>query len=165
MADYHTKKAWFFYANWFEQFDDLSDEDTGKLVKAIGVFARTGKSPKLTGEISGMFKMIKSQIEADGKSWEKSCEKRSAAGKAGMQSRWNNNDNKNNKCYQNISSDNNDNKNNSKVRKSKEKRSNEKLTSLLPSSGNSAASDTGGEFLGVINIPEDPAYALLREED
>lgn len=163
MADYHTKKAWYFYANWFELFDDLSDEDVGKLVRAIGAFARKGITPKLTGELKGIFRVIKSQIETDGKAWEKSCEKRAESGRKGLESRWgkNSNDSKNSNCYH----DSNDSKNSREDKKGKDKRSNEKLTSLLPSSGNSAASDTGGEFLGVINIPEDPAYALLREED
>ena len=137
MADYHSKKAWYFYSNWFELFDDLSDEDVGKLVRAIGVFARTGNTPKLTGELKGIFRVIKSQIETDGKAWEKSCEKRAEAGRKGMSSRWNsdNKNNKNNNSYH----DYNNNKNNredktSKEKEGEEKKSNEKLTSLLSSS-------------------------------
>lgn len=96
-----------------EIFDMLTDEEAGKLIKAIYHYVDTREVIKLDDKLQIAMITIKQSIDKNFKKWEETKEKRSNAGKKGMDSRWGNDEQKN------ITNDNNvinvitnDNKNN-----------------------------------------------------
>lgn len=76
MADYHKDNASFMlYKNWRALFDSCTDEEAGRLIKALFGFACDGEVPELDRMLSGIFMMMTQQMKADGEKWEKKCEK------------------------------------------------------------------------------------------
>lgn len=76
MADYHKDNASFMlYKNWRALFDSCTDEEAGRLIKALFCFACDGEVPELDRMLSGIFMMMTQQMKADGEKWEKKCEK------------------------------------------------------------------------------------------
>lgn len=103
------KNSFLIYLDYEEQFNLLTDEQVGQLMRAIIKYEKTGE---ITGEITdldGMTKMafsfIKTQLDRDREKWQEEKKKRSEAGKRGMAKRWGN-DNKDNDV---ITDDNKDN--------------------------------------------------------
>ena len=81
--NYHTdNKSFIIYKEWEECVDELSDEDAGKLFKALFDFASRGEELKLKDCAKFTFMFMKSALERDGKKWEKVCKARSDAAKA-----------------------------------------------------------------------------------
>ncbi len=81
--NYHTdNKSFIIYKEWEECVDELSDEDAGKLFKALFDFAARGEECKLKGCAKFTCMFMKSALERDGKKWEKVCKARSDAAKA-----------------------------------------------------------------------------------
>ena len=81
--NYHTdNKSFIIYKEWEECVDELSDEDAGKLFKALFDFASRGEELKLKDCVKFTFMFMKSALERDGKKWEKVCKARSDAAKA-----------------------------------------------------------------------------------
>ena len=73
-----------------EPVQALSDEDAGKLLKAILDY-QTGEEVKLDGLLKVVFLQVKQQIDYNNEKYESITHKRSEAGKKGMASRWGNN--------------------------------------------------------------------------
>ena len=90
------KNSFILYTDQKEVFDTLSNEDAGKLIKAIFNYTTTGEDG-LDGILKAVFTQFRIFIDKDNLKWQEEREKRSLAGKKGMQTRW----------KQNISSDNN----------------------------------------------------------
>jgi len=102
------------YTSIKEPVDALTDEQAGKLFKAILAY-QTDDDVVLDGLLNVVFLQVKQQIDYNNDKFDETAKKRSEAGKKGMQSRWN----KNNDDNTVITNDNNvisaitpDNKNN-----------------------------------------------------
>jgi len=102
------------YTSIKEPVDALTDEQAGKLFKAILAY-QTDNDVVLDGLLNVVFLQVKQQIDYNNDKFDETARKRSEAGKKGMESRWNKNNNDNNV----ITNDNNvkdvitsDNKNN-----------------------------------------------------
>ena len=86
-----NKKSIILYSEWLETFDNLTDDEAGKLIKHIFRYVND-KNPEAPDRITEMlFIPIKQTLKRDLKKWEDEREKRSKAGKKGMKSRWKNN--------------------------------------------------------------------------
>jgi len=72
-----------------ELFDDLSDENAGKLIKNIFEYVVTGESLGIDNQIKIPFMVITSELDKDIFKEKELQLKRSKAGKTGMQKRWN----------------------------------------------------------------------------
>ena len=100
------KNSFLIYLDYQEQFELLTDEQAGQLIKAIIKYEKIGEITKLEGMTKMAFSFIKQQLDRDSEKWKEEKQKRSEAGKRGMAKRWENN-NKNN----NVITDNNKNNN------------------------------------------------------
>lgn len=106
-----NKVSFLMYLDYEEQFNLMSDEELGKLMRAIMEYEKTNVIPKLEGIVKMAFSFIKQQLDRDNEKWQEEKKKRSEAGKKGMANRWKDNevtsnDNKNNNV---ITEDNKDN--------------------------------------------------------
>ena len=81
------KKAVVVYAEWIDNFDALSDEEAGKLIKHFFKYINDldPKSEDRLTEIA--FIPIKQALKRDLEKWEKTLEKRSNAGKASAEAK------------------------------------------------------------------------------
>ena len=86
------KSSFLMYLDYEEQFNLMSDEEIGQLMRAIIQYEKTQEMPELDGVLKMAFSFIKSQLDKDRKKWQEEKKKRSEAGKRGMQNRWNNKD-------------------------------------------------------------------------
>lgn len=103
------KVSFLMYLDYEEQFNLLTDEELGQLMRAIMQYEKTKQAPKLEGTLKMAFSFIKAQLDRDRDKWEGTKNKRSEAGKKGMANRWNNKnneviteDNKNNNVIDDI---------------------------------------------------------------
>lgn len=85
------KNSFLIYLDYQEQFELLTDEQAGQLIKAIIKYEKTGEIPELDGMIKMAFSFIKTQLDRDREKWQEEKQKRSEAGKRGMAKRWGNN--------------------------------------------------------------------------
>lgn len=97
------KDSFILYAEQSEVFKNLSDENAGKLIKAIFDYTTTGETD-LDDLLNLIFIPIRQQLDRNEQKWQEAKQKRSEAGKKGMASRWNN---KNNNDINNVTEDNN----------------------------------------------------------
>lgn len=100
------KSSFLIYLDYQEQFDLLTDEEAGRLIKTIIKYEKTGEIPELDGMLKMAFSFIKTQLDRDREKWKEEKQKRSEAGKRGMAKRWNSNvitkDNKDNSVKNDI---------------------------------------------------------------
>ena len=68
------KDSFILYNKYQEVFDELSDEEAGKLIKAILEYSNTGIC-KLDGVLKAVFTSIKQDIDYNNKKYEEKCEK------------------------------------------------------------------------------------------
>lgn len=101
------KNSFLIYLDYEEQFNLLTDEQAGKLIKAIIKYEKNGEIIDLDGVTKMAFSFIKAQLDRDREKWQEEKHKRSEAGRKGMESRWKNKNNN----YNNVINVNN--KNNS----------------------------------------------------
>ena len=104
------KISFLMYLDYEEQFNLLTDEQLGQLMRAIIIYEKTKEIPQLDGMVKMAFSFIKQQLDRDNEKWKEEKQKRSNAGKRGMQSRWKNNSEvkkENNKNNNVITEDNN----------------------------------------------------------
>ena len=82
-----NKKSFLLYADYMELFNDLSNEDAGKLIKHI--FSYVNDEDPMTDEpiIRASFIPIKLQLKRDLRRWDEIREKRSLAGKKSAEAR------------------------------------------------------------------------------
>ena len=99
-----NKKSFLLYCDLIHTVQKLNDEQAGKLFKHVLEYVND-LNPETEDIITDLcFEPIKQNLKRDLRKYESTCEKRSEAGKKGMQKRWgkDNKDNKNNKCYKPI---------------------------------------------------------------
>lgn len=89
------KNSFLIYLDYQEQFELLTDEQAGQLIKAIIKYEKTGEIAKLDGMTKMAFSFIKQQLDRDNEKWKEEKQKRSEAGKKGMANRWKTNNNNN----------------------------------------------------------------------
>ena len=84
-----------------ETWSLLSDEEVGRLVRALLEYQRTGQGPVLPGNERFLFHTCKAQIDRDNEKYRETVPSRASAGKKGAESRWQsqNKDGKNSKCH------------------------------------------------------------------
>lgn len=85
------KISFLMYLDYEEQFNLLTDEQLGQLMRAIMQYEKTNEVPKLEGIVKMAFSFIKQQLDRDSEKWQEEKKKRSEAGKKGMAKRWKNN--------------------------------------------------------------------------
>ena len=79
-----TKNSFVLYTDSAEQFEILSDEQAGKLIKAVFNYAGNRILPKFDdGMLIMAFSFIKGQIDRDSEKWEETRKKRAEAGRKG----------------------------------------------------------------------------------
>ena len=81
------KKSFLIHTDSLEILDDLTDEQAGKLFKAIKDY-QSGKEPKLSQLIKIAFSPFKNYFERDKEKWDYEIEKRREAGRLGAEARW-----------------------------------------------------------------------------
>lgn len=83
--NYHSdNKSFVIYKDWEEYVDALgSDEEAGKLFKALFAFAKRAEEAEFVGALKMAFIVMRNSIERDGIKWENTCSARSEAGKKG----------------------------------------------------------------------------------
>jgi len=79
----------------------LTDEECGRLVRAMLVYQHTGQPPALEGNERFLFPTCKAQLDRDNTAYRTTCASRSDAGKKGASNRWqsHSNDSKDSKCH------------------------------------------------------------------
>lgn len=87
------KISFLMYLDYEEQFNLLTDEQLGQLMRAIMKYEKTRELPKLDGIVKMAFSFIKQQLDRDSEKWKEERQKRSEAGKKGMAKRWKNDNN------------------------------------------------------------------------
>lgn len=100
------KVSFLMYLDYEEQFNLLTNEELGQLMRAIMQYEKTKQEPRLEGTLKMAFSFIKAQLDRDRDKWEGTKNKRSEAGKKGMANRWSN---KNNDVIDVITEDNKNN--------------------------------------------------------
>ena len=95
MGEKDIKKSFIIYLDYEDQFNLLTDEQAGKLIKLIIEYEKTKKVKEIDdGMIKMAFSFIKAQLDRDAERWQDEIIKRRAAGKKGMESRWKKNKSK-----------------------------------------------------------------------
>ena len=77
------KKSFVMYADYQKHIARLPDEDAGQLIKAILAYVNNGDEVLLSPAADMAFSFMKDRIDRDCEKWEKTCKKRSEAGKRG----------------------------------------------------------------------------------
>lgn len=80
------KNGWLMYTSWADQINLLSDEDAGKLLKALMAYNTDGTEPDqavVGGAVFMAFAFIRAQIDENAAKYQKTCEERSKAGASG----------------------------------------------------------------------------------
>ena len=99
-----NKDSFVLYTKYIDTFKELTDEQAGKLIKVILEYVND-MNPEPEGLIKIAFIPIKQKLKEDLVKWKEEKEKRSLAGRKGMESRYSNvnkeitNDNNVSKCY------------------------------------------------------------------
>lgn len=83
-----NKKSVILYVDWGNVFDNLEDAEAGKLIKHFFDYIRD-KNPTAPDKLTQIaFEPIKLQLKRDLLKWDEKKDKRSEAGKKGMEARW-----------------------------------------------------------------------------
>lgn len=98
-----NKDSFVLYSRYIDIFKELTDEQAGQLIKTIFDYVNDN-NPEPNGLIKIAFIPIKQQLKEDLIKWKEEKEKRSMAGKKGMESRYNTtkNDITNNNSVKNV---------------------------------------------------------------
>lgn len=78
-----NKNSFLIYLDYEEQFDLLSDEEIGILMRAIIKYEKTKEIPQLEGMAKMAFSFIKTQLDRDREKYNKKCEKNKENGARG----------------------------------------------------------------------------------
>lgn len=105
------KESFILYTEQKAVLDKLTDEQAGKLIKAIYEYEATGNMPELDPILEIIMIPFKTVLDKNAQKWEEERQKRSEAGKKGMKKRWKSleqeeKDNKNNNVINDITNDN-----------------------------------------------------------
>jgi hypothetical protein len=71
------KKSFILYADYIKHIERLSDDEAGKLFKAIFEYVNEGRLPDLDGMAAMAFSFISNQLDNDLQKYEETCKKRS----------------------------------------------------------------------------------------
>ena len=82
------KKSFILYADYIKHIERLSDDEAGKLFKAIFEYVNEGRLPDLDGMSAMAFSFISNQLDNDLQKYETVCQKRAESAKR----RWQKND-------------------------------------------------------------------------
>lgn len=82
------KKSFILYADYIKHIERLSDDEAGKLFKAIFEYVNEGRLPDLDGMAAMAFSFISNQLDSDLQKYETVCQKRAESAKR----RWQKND-------------------------------------------------------------------------
>lgn len=88
------KKSFLIYLDYEEQFNLLTDEQIGQLMRAIMEYEKTGNEPVLDGMLKMAFSFIKTQLDRDREKYNKKCEKNKQNGAKGGRPKKKQEDNK-----------------------------------------------------------------------
>lgn len=67
------RASYIIYRSFVEVMDELSDEDAGRLFKAVSAYALDGVEPELSGFLQGYFRLMKPQLDANRQKYENGC--------------------------------------------------------------------------------------------
>lgn len=87
------KSSFLIYLDYEEQFNLLTDEQIGQLMRAIIKYEKTREIPQLNGIVKMAFSFIKTQLDRDREKYEARCEKNRENAKKGGRPRKNQKDN------------------------------------------------------------------------
>ncbi len=72
--NYHTdNKTFMVYKEWEEYLKMLTDEEAGRIFRALFAFAGRGEEADFSGSSAMLFAVMKNCLERDGKKWEDVC--------------------------------------------------------------------------------------------
>lgn len=77
------KNSFLMYLDYEKQFELLSDEELGKLMRAIIKYEKTKEIPELDGMLKMAFSFIKNQLDIDRQKYNEKCEKNKVNGAKG----------------------------------------------------------------------------------
>lgn len=77
------KNSFLIYLDYEEQFNLLTDEQIGQLMRAIMFYEKTGKLSELEGTVKMAFSFIKTQLDRDRQKYQAKCEKNRENGAKG----------------------------------------------------------------------------------
>lgn len=77
------KNSFLLYVDRLEVLDEMTDEDAGKLFKAIRDYVKDGSTPERGTLVSIAFRALKSALDSDSEKYHLMCLRRSEAGKKG----------------------------------------------------------------------------------
>lgn len=77
------KNSFLIYLDYEEQFNLLTDEQVGQLIRAIIKYEKTKEEPQLEGMLKMAFSFIKTQLDRDREKYEAKCEKNRENAKRG----------------------------------------------------------------------------------
>lgn len=69
------KASFLMYLDYEEQFNIMTDEQIGQLMRAIIKYEKTGEVPNLDGMLKMAFSFIKTQLDRDREKYQARCEK------------------------------------------------------------------------------------------
>ena len=87
------KSSFLIYLDYEEQFNLLTDEQIGQLMRAIIKYEKTREIPQLNGIVKMAFSFLKTQLDRDREKYEARCEKNRENAKKGGRPRKNQKDN------------------------------------------------------------------------
>lgn len=90
------KASFLIYLDYQEQFELLSDEQAGQLIKATIKYEKTGEITELDGMVKMAFSFIKTQLDRDREKYQAKCEKNRENAKKGGRPKKNQEDNSKN---------------------------------------------------------------------
>lgn len=77
------KNSFLIYLDYEEQFDLLTDEQIGQLMRAIIKYEKTGEILELEGMVKMAFSFMKTQLDRDREKYQAKCEKNKENGARG----------------------------------------------------------------------------------
>lgn len=77
------KASFLMYLDYEDQFNIMTDEQIGQLMRAIIKYEKTGEVPNLDGMLKMAFSFIKTQLDRDREKYEARCEKNRENAKKG----------------------------------------------------------------------------------
>lgn len=77
------KISFLMYLDYEEQFELLTDEQLGQLMRAIMKYEKTNEIPQLDGILKMAFSFIKTQLDRDREKYQAKCEKNRENAKKG----------------------------------------------------------------------------------
>lgn len=77
------KASFLMYLDYEEQFNIMTDEQIGQLMRAIIKYEKTGEVPSLDGVLKMAFSFIKTQLDRDREKYQARCEKNRENAKKG----------------------------------------------------------------------------------